>query len=67
MKYVSVYGSKRPAIVDDDDYEFVSQFDWYLQKGCAWTLIARAGREGILNSPMDSNEGGGLIEFRYQC
>jgi hypothetical protein len=39
MKEVNVYGSKRHAIVDDEDFEFVSQFDWYLQKGCAWTLI----------------------------
>jgi hypothetical protein len=39
MREIPIYGSKRPAVVDDEDFELVSQFNWYLQKGCAWTLI----------------------------
>jgi hypothetical protein len=39
MKCVPVYGSKSPAIVADEDFELVKKFDWYLQKGHAWTLI----------------------------
>jgi hypothetical protein len=30
-KYIKVYGSKKPAVIDDQDFELVSQFDWYLQ------------------------------------
>jgi hypothetical protein len=39
MKEVNVYGSKRPAVVEDEDFELVSRFNWYLQRGCAWILI----------------------------
>jgi hypothetical protein len=39
MKEIPVYGSKKPAIVDDDMFEFISQFNWYLQDDHAWTLL----------------------------
>jgi hypothetical protein len=39
MKYVPVYGSKEPAIVNDEDFEFISQFAWHLQGKDAYTLI----------------------------
>jgi hypothetical protein len=40
MKEINVYGAKFPAVVTDEDYELVCQFNWYMQKGRAWTLIA---------------------------
>lgn len=30
MKTISVHGSSEPAIVDDEDYDFVAKFKWYL-------------------------------------
>jgi hypothetical protein len=39
MKYINVYGSKEPAVVDDEDFEFISQFNWYLQRDKAYALI----------------------------
>jgi hypothetical protein len=39
MKKIPVYGSKKPALIDDDDFELVAQFAWFLKDDHAYALI----------------------------
>jgi hypothetical protein len=49
MKHIEVYGSEQPALVDEEDFAFVSRFGWYLCDGQAFTLInGRAVEMGYL-------------------
>ena len=46
MKKISLYNSNEEAIVDDDDFEYISQWEWFL------TEDGYAAREELIDGEL---------------